>query len=267
MNQEPRQKGSTSVTGILLAIIIVLVVALVGAGLYALSFGAISGDGDLGPVIAQDVTVEGFSAVELNGFGNLYIEQGETEALRIEAAEKLMDRIAVEKRGDTLQIKYKSKWWIGIASLTTAEETNFYLTVKDLDSITLDGSGTINADPFNAGDLDIYITGSGEVDMNLTADTLNSYVSGSGDFELKGEVYGQTVEISGSGDYSAVDLQSTTALIRVSGSGKALVNVTGTLDVDVTGSGEVTYVGTPTVTQSISGSGNVRKISDDLFKD
>jgi hypothetical protein len=63
--------------------------------------------------------------------------------------------------------------------------------------------------------------------------------------------------LSGTGVYSAPGLRSEHALLSISGSARASVNVSGSLDAAIRGMGVVEYRGSPSVRQRILGMGNI----------
>jgi hypothetical protein len=63
--------------------------------------------------------------------------------------------------------------------------------------------------------------------------------------------------LGGAGELSLADLTADHAAVRLSGLGKAEVNVTGELDATVSGVGSIEYHGQPTVRRHISGLGDV----------
>jgi hypothetical protein len=96
--------------------------------------------------------------------------------------------------------------------------------------------------------------------MDLTGLELGEFtveISGSGNVVVAGSADSVEVSIPGSGAYSGADLVSVSGLVEISGSGSAVVNVSETLEANVSGSGSIQYLGNPTVETDISGSGSV----------
>jgi hypothetical protein len=98
---------------------------------------------------------------------------------------------------------------------------------------------------------------------NLNTDELNVVLSGVGDVDIAGTVNVQNVTITGLGEYDARDLTSLEADISLDGNVNqtATVRVSNTLTVTITGNGTVFYIGNPAVDSDITGSGSVQKIS------
>ena len=279
--------------------IVCVVSAIVAASSLActvtgVELGGVRGSGRL----AEDVRdVSGFTGVDLATWGNLTIEVGEKEELRIEADDNLIDYFETYVEGDTLKIKTRP----GVV-LIPVEPVNLFLTVNELDTIIVSGSGDVTGPGLEAdhirvaiygsgdvrlgdleadavelrivgsGDMDvagvrakehsITITGSGDVRLDeLYASSVDVRIPGSGELDvLAGQVEEQAVTIRGSGDYRAGTVESVTAGVRIDGSGSATVSVRDHLDARICGSGDVRYAGSPTVDTSVAGSGDVARV-------
>jgi hypothetical protein len=280
------------------ALLVLLVSVFVAASSLActvtrVEVGGVRGSGR---VTEQVREVSGFTGVELATFGDLTIEVGEKEELRIKAEDNLVEYFETYVEGDLLKIKSRP----GMA-LIARRPVNFYLTVTELDTVIVTGSGDVTGPDLEAdrirvtiygsggvrlGDLeadavDLRVVGSGNVDVaGIRAREQSVTITGSGDVELGqvhadsvavripgsgeldvfgGETVEQAVTISGSGDYHAGEMESARAGVRIHGSGSATVRVRDHLDVRIAGSGDVRYRGSPTVEQSVAGSGDVRR--------
>jgi hypothetical protein len=206
-----------------------------------------------GKVIEETRDVSGFDSVLLEGSGNLFVEQGSQEGLRIEAEDNLIPLMEIEVKNSRLTIGFKPN-----TSINPTRPMNFYLTVKDLRAINLAGSGAAELKALKTDQMAFTIGGSGDIKADrLAAGTLKVHVFGSGNIQVTGDVKDLTVELNGSGDYDGLDLKSATADVTSNGSGSANVNASETLKVKIAGSGSVKYRGTPDITKSILGSGDV----------
>jgi hypothetical protein len=190
---------------------------------------------ETGGVTSEARDVSGFNEVELKGVGNLSLEQTGSESLTVEAEEDVLPKIRTEVENKRLIISPERN-----TSINTTKPINYKLTVKDLNTLEVSGSGNVEAKDINTDELAVTIGGAGDVEIRGSADS-------------------QEVEISGSGEYKAGDLESKEATIDVRGSGLATVNVSDELEAEVSGSGSVEYIGDPMVQQEVSGAGEVRK--------
>lgn len=211
-----------------------------------------------GNVIEETRDVRDFSRVRLAGFGRLHIERGDTESLRIEAEDNLLQYITTEIKDGELDIR----WQKNILAVNR-KPINFYLTVKALDTITLDGAGDVEAPGMRAETFTVNANGAGNFDLSdLDVDALVVTLSGAGNMTLAGETTTQTVKINGIGSYQARELWSTTAEVEINAAGSATVRVSDKLDATINGAGSINYYGNPTVSQRVAGVGKISRIED-----
>ena len=126
------------------------------------------------------------------------------------------------------------------AGISSSTPVLYKLTVKNLDEITLGGSGAVNG-------------------KGLKTDSLKIVIGGSGDMTLNGAAERSEVLLAGSGSYRADGLQSKDVKIQIMGSGDAVLAASEKLDATLVGSGSVEYVGNPVVSTQTIGSGSVKK--------
>ena len=260
----------------------------------------VSGERGSGNVVEETRPISGVTGVDLATIGNVIIEIGEKESLRIEAEDNLMKYFETDMRGETLKISTNPS----TVNLRPTKPVYFFLTVNDLERVSISGSGDIqvpdlessqfNVDIGGSGDinmgdlladrLEINIGGSGDVStgrvivpslrvkingsgditlMELKADDLSLNVNGSGNLRINdGNVGEQDIDINGSGNFQAEDLASKVTNINIGGSGDITVWVVDTLDVRIMGSGNVRYYGRPTVSSTGNGSGDITSLGD-----
>jgi hypothetical protein len=208
----------------------------------------------------EDRHLTGFNAVSISGSYDVYITQGATESVKVEAPDDEMDRIITEVQGGVLKVYNKRGDWNW--SWGSHKKTLVYVSIKDVNSIVLSGSGNVYfKEGISANTLKLRVSGSGDVFGKLTVTTLEAGISGSGDMKLSGRADNTTVTVSGSGDYTAKELATVNTAIRVSGSGDATINVSQKLDASVSGSGDIRYTGGATqVATATHGSGSIHRI-------
>ena len=117
----------------------------------------------------------------------------------------------------------------------------------------------IGANTIESDDLNLSVSGSGRIKLDLEADDLTQKISGSGNIVVSGEADRAEVSISGSGNLDALDLEADHYAVRISGSGKCKINVGDSLEANISGSGSVYYKGDPDkIRSNVSGSGKVK---------
>jgi len=232
---------------VILALILCMVIAASGC--------VMNGWGS-GNVISQTKDVKGVNQVSLNGIGTIVLEQGDQESLTIEAEDNILPHIQSKVDGDKLSISYDTN------TPSPTKDVKFYLTVKDMNSISISGAGKIQSNGFNTQTMTISMDGAGAGNMaGLNLEKLTVNLAGAGKMVLTGKVTEQTVVIAGAGDYQAKDLESETATITINGAGKGTVKVSKVLNAIINGAGEMNYLGNPEVNQQISGTGTVKQIT------
>ena len=198
--------------------------------------------------------VRDFQEVALEGIGTLIIEQGDAEALTIEAEERVLDKIATEVQGGRLSIRPDR-------SFRARESITYTLKVKQLTAIEVSGAGRAEARQLSADQLRLTVSGAGAASVgSLTATTLDVNGSGNAEFALAGTVDGQSVSLSGASAYQAADLASRVATVTADGASQATVRVSERLDAQASGASSIEYIGDPAVTQKVSGVGRVTKV-------
>jgi Putative auto-transporter adhesin, head GIN domain len=203
--------------------------------------------------IRENRDVSGFDRIVLRAVGDLQIEQGDGEALAVEAEPRLLPKIVTTVKAGTLYIDV-------VGSVSTQQPLRYHLRIKRLQSIVSEAGGSIRVGRLQTDHLAIGMAGSGTLGIaRLEARSVQVRVSGAAEVSLAGAVRAQSVAIEGSGDYRAERLASERAQVAISGAGEARVNVKEELVVDLSGSSDVTYLGDPRVRQKITGAGSVRR--------
>jgi hypothetical protein len=206
----------------------------------------------------QDRHLSGFHAVDAQGSFDVYITQGSTESVKVDAPADVMDRVITEVVHGTLKIHNKRNNG-GDWSWTGHKKIVVYVSIRDIDAIGISGSGDVYfKDGIHAEHLSISVNGSGDAFGKIETKELACDVSGSGNIKLTGHAETSSVSVSGSGDYSARDVTTNSTAVQVSGSGNANINASSSITAQVSGSGDVRYTGGAShVVKSKSGSGDI----------
>lgn len=216
------------------------------------TIGLVRGSGN---VETEEREVSGIDEIDFSGMGNLIITQGEEETLVVEADDNILPLIETDVLGDKLKIGYK----MGYNFIPTSN-VRFYLTVVDLNKISLKGAGKIECDSLVTDEMEFKISGAGDIDFSVDAEELIIAFSGAGDLNFNGEVQSQDVDISGVGRYNSEELECEECSVTLSGAGSATLNVTEELEVKISGVGNIYYKGNPRIKQDISGLGRIESI-------
>jgi hypothetical protein len=211
-----------------------------------------------GNVIEESRLAGGSSGVEVAVPGELYIQQGQEESLRVEAEDNLIQYFTSEVVDGTLKIGVRDS-----VGMNTKQAMRFYVTARELDTIIVSNPATVTALALEASELTVEVGGGGRVKIEtLMADRLVVHVDGLSRLSIaSGEVGEQDLTVLG-GAYEAQGLQSARASARLAGLGSATVRVREHLQVDIEEGGMVQYVGNPTLEQEVGGLGQIQRIGD-----
>lgn len=133
------------------------------------------------------------------------------------------------------------------------------LKCENLD-VSLSGSGLITLKKIVNSRINLRVNGSGQLSIRGST-SLKSEIrlSSSGKIDIGGAVPVLNCVINGSGDLNALNYNTKTVTINVSGSGSSRIN-TETLIAKISGSGNVYYAGMPSIELMKSANGRVAKI-------
>ncbi len=244
--------------------------------------------------------VDTFTKISFGVPGKALVSQGNTQKVELEGSAEVLEKIEVVVEGSTLKIRNKEKWssW----SWGREDRITVYITAREIRALNVSGSGNLETQTkITSGDMEIKVSGSGNIKADIeannvevgvsgsgnsrvrgkannlessisgsgnidlemaVADRLETRISGSGNLSATGSASRFKATISGSGGVRAGDLVTDSCDISIAGSGSASVNVKSELNASISGSGSVTYKGNPDrVNSNSSGSGKVRKIS------
>lgn len=239
-------------TSLLIAAILVAVSSILTScdGFY---LGCLDGNGNS---TYEERNLSDFTGVISEGEYDVYIITDSVSKVRIEADENLIPYIRTVVKDDKLVIDNGTRRCLRNKG---NEPIRIYVHTPDIFYICLDGSGIIYSDYFIYVDyLKIELNGSGIIDLrDIDAIEMDVLLSGSGEIELWGIVSEGSMDIPGSGKIKAYHLEQDECYASIAGSGDMYVFVYDLLDANISGSGNIYYRGNPQINIRISGSGSL----------
>lgn len=210
-----------------------------------------------GNIITESRTTAVSPKIEAVGSFNIKLIKGNEPSISIKTDENLLPYLITESEGDKLKIHVKENY-----SLNPSSKIEVSITTPELKELDIAGSCNVKGEGKFSGtdDLDIELSGTGNIQLAVNYREVDSEISGAGDIELSGETRDSKIRIAGVGNYAAKDLKSENVKIEIAGSGNANVFASQTLEVEIAGTGNVNYSGNPQIKQSIAGSGKIKKI-------
>lgn len=236
---------------------------MIAAGLVAMSL-AISGcakdrPNSPGRTVERNFPVGAFDKIELAGSYNATVRTGTAPSVHAKGGENLLDRLVVEVDNGKLVIHPKTHlgfdWGWGKSS-----RVDLTITVPQLHSATLAGSGGMNIDRVEGDSFEGTVAGSGGLTLaSADVQSLKLSIEGAGSAKAgAGKAQRAEYSIAGSGDVDAASVAAQQLKVSIAGSGGVKAHASSTADVSIMGSGDVDVAGGAKCTISKAGAGNVR---------
>jgi hypothetical protein len=191
-------------------------------------------------VLDQQRSLKPFTGIKVGGAFNIVLNQNGRHGVTIEADEDLIEKIRTEVRGDMLHIDMKWDWSWDDHDITV------YVDFDKLELLQISGASNVKATtPIRAEDLEVSVSGAGDMDLELDTGSLDITISGAGDVNVSGSTQTQKIRLSGAGDYKAQHLKSKYTNARASGAGSAVVFASDEIEAYASGASSVKYYGDP----------------------
>jgi hypothetical protein len=197
-----------------------------------------------------------FTGIGIGISADVYYTPGDSHEIKIEGDSKDVEDLKTWVENGMLKMKFED-WRIKRSKLT------IYITSKDLDKVSLSGSGKFISDKaITSEEMSLAVSGSGNIQFAmLTVEEMDVKISGSGNAHIdKGTAEEVDVKISGSGKFLAEAFEVSEFSGAISGSGSIKITVIEELEARISGSGSVHYHGDPQINSTSSGSGKVRSL-------
>lgn len=213
-------------------------------------------------MLTEERAVSGFNRINLRGYGELFISQGEGESLTIQADEEVLPTIKTRVVDGELRIDIITDWVEKISSFFTrgfySQRISFEVTVKELANLEIIGAARVKVTGLQSEEFAVKLGGAADITIDsLKTERLKAELPGAGMLKITGETTEQSVIVSGAGNYEAPHLESQRATVQLTGLGKATVWVSEELEATLIGLGSIEYYGNPRVTKSIQGLGSI----------
>lgn len=202
-------------------------------------------------------SINDFDEVRVVGSHIVDVRIGRGTAVSATGTAQALDSISVETQGRTLVIQTLQQ---GLSTWKPAPPgaVRVTVTVPQLKSVRLEGSGAINVAEVRGPQTGISLTGSGVVTVaHLSADRSFVRLAGSGRLALSGEAKNLDLNVKGPGDVAAEGLSVSDLKIQAAGSGRVVIKALRSADVKQNGATEITVTGTPACSVENLGTGSV----------
>ncbi len=210
-----------------------------------------------GNVTSQDRQVGSFKDVEVGGAAKVFVSQGDQHSVKVEVDENLQQFIEVFQEGNKVIVRERRGF-----NLDPTGDIKIYVTSPVYNNIDVSGAcDIIGQTPIiNPENIELHISGAGDMKMEVNAPRITAEVSGSGNIDLKGETKSVDLDLTGAAHAHCYGLKSEETKVDISGAGSAEVYASVHLDAQVSGAGSVDYKGGARVDQHVSGAGGIHRV-------
>lgn len=211
------------------------------------------------PAVAAErrYSITDFDRVEVDGPYQVTLTTGGSSSARATGSNAALDRLSVEVQGQTLRVRPNSSSWGGYPGAAT-ELASVTLTTRELQAVTVNGSGKLAVDKAKGLRLTVSVIGSGQASIgSLESDNLFVNLLGSGSASLGGKAKNMRAEVHGTATLDAAALTASDAQLFADTAGDIKLGVSHAVTVQASGSGNVDISGTPACTVKNSGAGRV----------
>lgn len=209
-----------------------------------------------GPVYSETRKLPIHRDISIEIPADVFIYQSQVKEVTLEAQSNVLDAIQTRVNGSELEIKLNKRVRLG-----KHEPIKVFISSALFNTIRLSGMVNLYGETLIVTDvLDVSMSGTGEVDIRVSANTVKGSISGTGNMWFEGTALDEVFTISGNGDVRAFGLLCETADISISGSGNVEIDVADHLKARISGNGDIFYRGSPRIDSHISGSGRLIQV-------
>jgi hypothetical protein len=197
-------------------------------------------------------TVAAFRGIDVSGPFEVYLQQGNEEAVAVSAGDKdhvQFIRTTVDK--GILKIWFDQKTNI----FSNSRKLRVYISIKNIEMLTASGASVVNIDgSLSSTDLRVRLSGASDLkgSLNVSGD-LKVNLSGASDLTLKGSASSMDLDISGASKVKAYDLVLGKCKTKASGASSIQVTVEKELSAQLSGASKLVYQGNAVITDIKTG--------------
>ena len=213
---------------------------------------------------AEPRNLSGFHAIKISNAFNVYISQGNEDAVAVSASKaEYKAKIITKVENGVLIIRFdedKNFWkgWNGDKQKLTA-----YISIKKIDRLDVSGACDVFfEDGVSSEDLSVRLSGASDLKGKIDAKKLSFDISGASDATISGNAAELSVEASGASDFKGYELVTNYCTAEASGASSVNITVNKELNAKASGASSVRFKGEGLIRDiKTSGSSNVTRKS------
>lgn len=206
-----------------------------------------------GNVISEDRTINSdFEVISVKQGINLYLTQGKSTEINVEADENIMDLLITEVKNNELKIYFDK-------NVYRAKARNVYLTTNIISKIrTSSGASVKSENTLQVNSLDLNSSSGSSIKIYVSAEEVTSSSSSGSDLNVFGKTQTFSANASSGSSIDAGMLETVNAYAEASSGANIDLNVTSKLIAKASSGGDIDYEGNPSdVNKDTSSGGSV----------
>jgi len=236
-------------------VLALLVCVSVSSCHFDINIGQVHGDGNV--VTETRLENERFSELKTSSGLDVYLEEGASTKVIVEADSNLQSVITTRIEGDRLIIGTEDGQNIG-----RSKAKKVYVTYTALNKIKASsGSDVSFKNILKSEDLELDASSGAHVEVEVFSKSLYAEASSGADIRVSGKASNLNADASSGADIDAKDLYVATCTAEASSGADVTVNVKDALEASASSGGDINYYGSPAaVTNNSSRSGDLEKM-------
>jgi len=208
-----------------------------------------------GEVTSTDRELNGdFNAISAATGLDVFLTQGDSESIRVQADENLQSIIITEIEDGVLNIYAKE-------NIGSSASKKVIVNFKTIDRISASsGSDVVSTTMITVDDLEIYASSGSDVKLEVDVENLTCESSSGSDIKLSGSTNSFRANASSGSDIKAAKLNAITTNAKATSGADITVNTSKELTASANSGGDINYYGNPEKVEKNDGpSGSIRK--------
>jgi len=206
-------------------------------------------------VVSEDRSINSdFESIKVQQGINLYLTQGNSTELSVEADDNIMDLLMTEVNNNELKIYFEK-------NVYKAKARNVYLTTNDISKIRASSGAMVKSEnTLTANTLDLDASSGSSMKIYVNADEVISECSSGADIDVFGKTESFSARASSGSSIDADELESQNAIAKASSGANIDLHVSEKLTAKASSGGDIDFSGNPKeVNKNTSSGGSVSK--------
>jgi hypothetical protein len=193
-----------------------------------------------------------FSGIKVSTGIDLFIRQGSTNAITVEADENLHDLIITEVKEGILQIYTDKNIW-------KSKARKVYVAIENLTLLKASSGSNVKSESvINTNEIYIDASSGANIDIEVVAKSAVTEASSGADVKIKGTSINHTARASSGSSINAYKLKSTNANASASSGASINIYASKNMDAKASSGGVIDYTGNPTkISKEASSGGSI----------